>query len=328
MNIESSLVKMYGIHQTYRHSMPIETDSKVATVGQLKHPRHDDDDDVKLSDAGHAAKTQRVDADPEKTLEAEDYLSIQIFSLMVKRITGQDLQLVTPADLQNQTGGISLQTPQQPPAVQPGPDTVPTYQQSMAYFEAQVATFNAEGTINTKDGQNVKFSVSLSMSQMFYSQATRNQPVANANPDQPLQVSYSGMAAQLTTTAFNFSIDNNGSVDQVTPQNTPLPAANADGKVNQDKDDKRDESLNKVMEKLDDLHESMFDAMKKFLKAMRVWQHHQDGSQQLMALGEQTLGGVFVGHLTKPLPAQTPPATVSNLVANSSSVTPKIDLAA
>lgn len=319
MNIDNSLSRIYETrHHQYQANGVSDTSS--TQVGRSQHHRHrDNDDELKLSDAAKATKTEKTAVDLNKPLEAEHVLHMQIISQMMKRITGQDLQLTAPADLKDQVGGISVQAPQQPPATQANDAKALTYQQSMTYFEAQVTTFNAEGSISTKDGQSVKFSVSLSMSHLFYSQATMNSASDGGSNTDPLQVSFNGMAAELTTTSFKFSIDSSGSSDQVatTPKpgstepasssavaSVPAPAQN--NSVKADNDDDKAENSHQATLKLDDMQKSFLDTVKNFFTAMRVWQDHSDGSQQLMALGEQSVGAIFLGHLTQPLAAPAP----------------------
>jgi hypothetical protein len=329
MNIDNSLIKMQGNH----HYRQYENSIDAANQGQVSSRRdlrpQEDSDQLKLSDAAKATKTEKTDVDLEKSLKAGDFLNLQIISQMVKRVTGQDLQLTLPTDLQDQVGGISFQAPQPPPSTPGKLVDGQTYQQSLSYFEAQSITFNAEGTISTKDGQNVKFSVSLSMSHLFYSQENVNAASGDANTDKPLQVSYSGMAAELTTTSFKFSIDSKGSLDQVATSPKPAiadPASahNASDKpVKEVKNDTADDKMHKATAKQNDSLESIFDGFKSFISALRIWQHHADGSQQLLALGEQSIGAVFLGHVTKPLAAEPKAGALPGVFSNGSIVVPE-----
>lgn len=358
MNIDNSLQKVQGGHHFHRHAQMVDGGSQDPATPVKRH-RHHDHDELRLSDAAKTAGTRKLDLDPEKTLNVEQQLSIQIFSQMFKRVTGQELPITAPADLPAQDGPVSAQLPQQPPATQASPDAGATYQQTASFFQAQIITFNAEGSISTKDGQSVKFNVSLSMSRLFYSQATLDQTQLDPGQDQPLHASFQGLAAELTTTSFSFSIDQGGSLDQLgsrkpaTPPNapaansatnaTPNVAAKPDSASNPpinasptatttaEKDDDGDDSRHKLLDQLHDLEESLFHLAKQLFKAMRIWQQHQDGSQQLMALGDETRGALFVGQHSKPLPAtptNTPDAPTHAPAQNVPDRSPSLQLAA
>jgi len=329
MNIDNSLISVYGGHRYHQNANLLDGVS-YSRVDNHHRDRHGDHDhDVKLSDAAKAAKTEKTDLDLKKTLQAVDFLNVQIISQMMKRITGQDLQLTLPSELQNQFDGISVQAPQQSPAT---PDTQAgnvTYQQSASYFEAQITTFSAEGSISTKDGENVKFSVSLSMSRLFYSQTNINAAGGDAANNEPLQASFDGMAAELTTTSFNFSIDNKGSVDQITTNPKPAPAAAAaDSLAGQAVGDNTSATIEngdakKANQGRDDAFSPFFDAVKSVFTALRIWQHHADGSQQLLGLGDQSIGAIFLGHVTKPLAAEQKTAALARVVSNGNIVLPE-----
>lgn len=364
MNIDNSLQKVQGSHQFHRYAQMVDGSQQDVTTSTQRH-RHHDDDRLNLSDASKTAGTSKLDLNPEQSLSAEQHLSIQIFSQMFKRVTGQDLPMTAPADLSAQEGTVSAQLPQQSPVDQASTNAGSTYQQSASYFQAQMITFNAEGSISTQDGQSVKFSVSLSMSRLFYSEATLNQPQDNTNQEQPLQASFQGLAAELTTTTFSFSIDQGGSADQIGHQQTATPSGAADAAntataatanpagtantsvandtaantgnttVKAKKDDAGDDPIHNLMDQLHDMEESMFNIAKKLFKALRIWQQQQDGSQQLLALGDEKLGALFVGNHSKPLTpssetsqANAPASTTNSQPASAPNQTPSLHLAA
>lgn len=327
MNIDNSLAKVYGGHRYHQYANSLDGVSHSRVEKNHHGRRNDDGSDVKLSDAAKAFTTEKTEVDLKKSLQAGDFLNVQIISQMMKRITGQDLQLTLPSELQNQLDGISVQVPQQPLATPDNQAANSTYQQSASYFEAQITTFSAEGSISTKDGQNVKFSVSLSMSRLFYSQANINASGDGGN-NEPLQVSFDGLAAELTTTSFNFSIDYKGSVDQVSTDPKPANGETANPLAGQTVSNNtaatiRHDDAQKPAEQTDDPFGPLFDAVKSIFNALRVWQHHADGSQQLLALGDQSLGAIFLGHITKPLTAEPKTAAVTNVVSNGNFVVPE-----
>jgi hypothetical protein len=38
---------------------------------------------------------------------------------------------------------------------------------------------------------------------------------------------------------------------------------------------------------------------------LRIWQRHEDGSEQLMALGDKNVGAIYLGHVSTPFQLRT-----------------------
>jgi hypothetical protein len=244
--------------------------------------------------------------DLEKQPEAEHSLTIQIIRRMVKELTGQELKLFSPEELQSQADEVNIQEPLQAPVQQVDSGTGLLYQQSMSYFESETTSFNAEGAIKTKDGQNINFSVSLSMSRSFYMETNMSLSAGDAAKTDPLVINFAGNAAELNSTTFQFDIDANGSLDQIATlkSNSGMLALdkNQDGKINDGSELFGPISGNGFTElaKYDEDNNQFIDEADPIYKQLRIWQRHADGSQQLMALGEKNIGAIFLGHITTP----------------------------
>lgn len=125
-----------------------------------------------------------------------------------------------------------------------------------------------------------------------------------------MTVDFEGSATELTSTHFEFSIDTHGSLGQVnilqagnpTPEPAPIPADSADEAP--DPAGRFVGGLDKPVRQ--DINERQLIGMMKFVyQQLRVWRRHADGSQQLLALGEKSIGALYLGHLTAPLQAKT-----------------------
>lgn len=312
MHIDNAAIKSQASHSPYsrieRNGLHHFFNNR-SEVGSWRHNEHDRQDQLKLSDAAKLSATQKSPVDMEKQPDAKHSLNIQIIQRMVKSITGQDLQLFSPQALQDQAEQVSVQEPTQAPTTSADSNTGLVYQQSSAYFESQTITFNAQGSINTKDGQSINFSVSLSMSHILY-QETNLTLQAGAPDSAPMTVNFEGMSAELTSTHFEFAFDTNGSPGQV---NTVNSNDNPQVSVPKQTDTVTDESEpaaqssdNTESPAVENTKNSQLISMAKFVyQQLRVWQRHADGSQQLLALGEKNLGALYLGHITTPLQPKT-----------------------
>lgn len=265
-------------------------------------PEHNYKDRFEFSDAAKLSATRMRKLDLDKQPEAEHALNIEIITSVVKKITGQDLQLFSPLDLQDSADQVSVQEPTNAPQQPSTADFESVYPQSMAYFTSQMTTFSAQGTINTKDGQQVEFSVSLTMSKMVYAEFNSAQTDSAQTDKNKMAVNFSGTAAELTTTHFQFSFDTQGSDDQVdtaasdadSSTQTAYQAAADQPIVSASTTEKASESAGNNGA----ADNRLTAALKSIYRQLRIWQHHSDGSTQLLALGAKSIGALYLGHLT------------------------------
>lgn len=309
MLIDNAAIKSWFGHYQHpraEHNAAGKSSNNDSEIGL--HHRHgrSNRDQLKLSDAAKLSGTQKSPVDMAKKPDAGHALNIQIIQRMVKSITGQDLQLLTPQALQDQADQVTVQAPTQTPDSPADSDTGLVYQQSTSYFESQTITFNAQGSINTKDGQSIDFSVSLSMSRILYKETNLSLRGSDAADGSPLTVNFEGNATELTTTHFEFAFDSNGSQGQVdilkSNNNTQAPVSKPADTFDDESEPagQSADSIEKSASK--DSKDSQLISMAKFVyQQLRVWQRHADGSQQLLALGEKSLGALYLGHLTAPL---------------------------
>lgn len=272
---------------------------------------HSVKDHLKLSDTARLSATQKHTLDLEQQPEAVHSLNIQIIQRMVKEITGQELQLFSPQELQGKVDAVGYQEPLQAPAQSVNNGVGLVYQQSMSYFETEASTFNAEGIINTKDGQQISFSVSLAMSRSFYMETNMTLRTGDAAKTDPLILNFADNAAELSSTTFQFDIDANGSLDQIATlkSNSGMLALdkNQDGKINDGSELFGPITGNGFAElaAYDEDKNQFIDAADSIYKQLRIWQRHVDGSQQLLALGDKNIGAIYLGHVTTPFQLKT-----------------------
>jgi hypothetical protein len=266
---------------------------------------HDRQDQLKLSEAAKSSATEAKILDLEKQPDAEHSLNIQIIQSMFKAITGEDLQLFAPQALEGQAEQVSVQQPSQAPNQTDTRDTGSVYRQSLSYFEAQTFTFDAKGSINTKDGQSVSFSVSLSMSRIFYAETDTTLRTTEAANAEPLIVNYAGSAAELTATHFEFVLDANGSQGQINRSGTQTPGAIPEqtGDSLESRGAATDHIESPAIKETK--NNRLIGLANAIYQQLRIWQRHADGSQQLLALGEKNIGALYLGHLTNPLQSKT-----------------------
>lgn len=317
MIIENSAITFQGQHQLQQlakrsESLRFWTDKSEKRPDRAEHAREYGrlKDTVKLSDAAKTASTETQPVDTDQALDSMDNLTLQIIRRLVKEITGQDFKLLSPKDFAGDTDQLSIQAPQQAPAAVPSAPAREgyglVYQQSSSYFESETTSFSAEGSIATKDGQSFSFSVSLSMSRSFYTESNLSIRAGDAAKTDPLVINFEGTAAELSSTRFQFDIDANGSLDQIAglKAGSGMLALdkNQDGQINDGSELFGPKTGNGFVElaAYDDDKNQFIDAADAIYAQLRIWQRHDDGSQQLLALGDKNVGAIYLGHLTTP----------------------------
>lgn len=310
MIIDNATIKMQANHVQQQKSTRTES-LKIWQNRPEPQVQRPSKDSLKLSDAAKASGTEKTDLDLEQPLDSMDSVSLQIIRRMLKELTGHEIKLFSPQDLQGKVDEISYQEPQQAPTQQQSSGMGLVYERSSTYFESESTSFNAEGSITTKDGKSIDFSVSLSMSRSFYTESNLNIRVGDAAKTDPLVINFDGNAAELTDTYFEFDIDSDGSLDQIATlkSNSGMLALdkNQDGIVNDGSELFGPKTGNGFTElaAYDEDNNQFIDEADSIYQQLRIWQRHEDGSQQLIALGEKNIGAIYLGHVTTPFQLKT-----------------------
>lgn len=305
MIIDSAKIQFHGQHrqlQQHQRSESLQIRHPVQTAAPPPAAT------TSSSQSVAASPSEKTHLDLQQAPDAEHALTLEIIRRMFKAITGEELVLFSPNELKDETESIAIQAPS--PAPSQGQDeTTWVYEQTSTYAEAEISRFNAEGKIVTRDGQEIAFSVSLNMSREFYS--TSHISASNAPKTDPLVINFDGQAAELSETKFRFDIDVNGTLDQIAmlTSNSGLLALdkNGDGRINDGSELFGAQTGNGFNElaAYDEDGNQFIDAGDAIYERLRIWQQHEDGSQQLVALGDKNIGALFLGHLTTPFQLKT-----------------------
>lgn len=83
------------------------------------------------------------------------------------------------------------------------------------YEEQESLSFEAGGTVKTKDGREIDFSVSLEMQRKFVMESETHIRAGNAQPIDPLVINYDGNAAELSEDEFKFDLNMDGTLENL-----------------------------------------------------------------------------------------------------------------
>lgn len=268
---------------------------------------------VTISHQGFALGARALESqqlDLEASLDARSRINLMILMELYQAITGHNMRIMTPGELNPATTPVSLQVNQIPPAAaEPARDSAGfglIYERYERYRETEKMQFNAVGRIQTADGRSIDFSAQLTMSRDYYEESSVVIRAGDAVNIDPLVINFDGKGAELSQTRFAFDIDNDGTEDQIA---TLRPGSgllvldrNGDGLVNNGSElfgprtgqgfaelAQYDEDGNRFIDEGDSIYHQL-----------RIWTINEDGSSQLAALGDKNIGAIFLGHVTTP----------------------------
>jgi len=267
-------------------------------------------DTVSLSSASRVKRSDIASAEPvlEKNTEVMSSLNMRILEAFFEKVTGKKIhfshldQLAEPVDAGQQPQPDSPEQVDQPPeSVGWGLD----YQYRESYSEAESTSFSAQGLVQTADGRQIDISVSLNMSREFIQEKQLTIKAGDALKD-PLVIQFDGKAAALTQETFSFDIDADGQKDQiafVAPGSGFLALdKNGDQQINDGKELFGTQSGNGFAElaAYDQDENGWIDENDAVYDRLRIWSKDQEGNDQLLALGQQGIGALYLGHVDTP----------------------------
>jgi hypothetical protein len=276
-------------------------------------------DSVSLSKSTQTHKPEKQTLDLSEAPNSEHGVMLLIIKQLVMKLTGKDFKLFSADELATkleQTEAIDTQnveiTMSQPWQQPFDPDFGLVYEYRSSYRESESLSFSATGQIQTKDGQSIDFTVQLNMSREF--RIETNLSIAAGAPEKkvdPLVINFDGNAAELSQTRFEFDIDANGISEQIAllkPGSGFLALdKNKDNVINNGSELFGPKSGNGFSELAAyDVDGNRFiDEADPVYDRLRIWQRHEDGSQQLIALGDKNIGAIYLGHATTPFQLRT-----------------------
>lgn len=288
---------------------PPESDASVSNLS----------DRVDISAAGSllAMQRERQALDLDAPMDERSRLNLMILQAVFEAMTGRPLTVNVPdrpqeipsAKVNSQISALTVKTP--PPRAQrnltPGNSSVTVYQRQERVEEQEILRFNSTGVIKTRDGNEIRFAVTLGMHREFLQESRLAviQPGA-ANKIDPLVINFDGKGVGLSQTRFAFDLDSDGVVEQI----ANLRAGNGflaldknnDGVINSGTELFGPDTGRGFIElaAYDEDGNQFIDEADSIYQKLRVWIVNDDGSSQLVALGDKHLGAMYIGHMTTP----------------------------
>ncbi|MCX7089315.1 MAG: hypothetical protein NTV00_14845 [Methylococcales bacterium] len=319
MIIKSAVIQLNSQHQLSKsaqssESLRIWKTPETPTNGSASSKTALLSDTLSLSRSAQKLKPEKQSLDLSDAPDANHRVMLLIIRQMVKDLTGEEFKIFSPSDLSNNADAaapdlrnITIETTPPPVKQPPAAGFGLVYEQHTVIQESESTRFSAGGTIDTQDGKSIDFSVSLAMSREF--RLETNLSITAGDPEKkidPLVINFDGNAAELSQKRFAFDLDTNGTTEQIATLKSGSGFLaldkNNDGVINNGSELFGPNSGNGFSElaKYDGDKNGFIDSADPIYNSLRIWQQHEDGSQQLIALGDKNIGAIYLGHATTP----------------------------
>lgn len=170
--------------------------------------------------ATQPTQTGDVAASEQAAAAADTDPVVELVRLMVEMLTGRPIRVFSAQDLQRTDAAPSTASPTAPVPAAPQPTTAVRpagfgveYDYHALHEEFEQTRVTAAGSIKTADGQEICFSLELSMTRSYREETTMSLRAGDAVRKDPLVLNFNGNAAQLSNRRFAFDLDGDGRPD-------------------------------------------------------------------------------------------------------------------
>jgi len=320
MRIASSDVTMSSQHSYSEATVSLESlntwDNKGSTFNQIDFTKLEIDtveisEQAKYLQMSEESKVNKSNGEIDSLfqLSEPDKRRIELIQTLFKALTGKKIKFVIPqnVELKDPNINLNIQAPnairfqrlQQPQSAGWGL----IYNKSTTHYEAESTSFSAQAAVKTEDGREIKLDLLLNLSREFISKNDISVRAGDALID-PLVINYGTASASVTQEKYEFDIDADGTLDQISfvgPGSGFLALdLNQDGIINDGKElfgpnsgDGFSDLANYDLDK-----NGWIDENDAIYEKLRIWTKDAEGNDQLLALGEKGIGAIYLGNVS------------------------------
>jgi hypothetical protein len=277
-----------------RESLTMRTGTQRVTMEAQQETGSDTSSLVRLSQAARRKlDTETTQAQAKEKIDdpLKNNPRLSLIRAAVEMLTGRKIRV--------------YDSPLESPAGAAANDYGLTYERHESYFESESTTFSAQGTVRTADGREIDFTLDLSMSRSFYEENYSSLRLG-ADAKDPLVLNFSGTAAELTDTRFQFDLDADGKLDSIAalkPGSGFLVFdRNQDGKVNNGRELFGTLSGDGFGElaALDEDGNGWIDENDSLYSLLYIWENGAKGQEALKSLQAANVGAISLAHVDTP----------------------------
>ncbi len=253
-------------------------------------------------DADHARISRKLGIGQPLTIPSGDDMKLSLLEKMFEMLTGRRgrFQKVD----RGQNGDFSGQLRSQ--SIVAGNMTgMPRMQTTAmkfesAYMESESVSYSAKGLVTTEDGRSIEIDINMNMSREFAAY-TSMEAYAQTPMVDPLMINYGGAAASLTQTKFQFDLDVDGKLDEISFAGAGSGFLaldkDADGVIDDGSELFGPQSGNGFndLRAYDGDGNGWIDENDAIFEKLQVWTKDEKGNDVLYKLKELDIGAIYLG---------------------------------
>lgn len=264
---------------------------------------------LQMSQDGSISKLSGQEV-PTVQLSESDKRKIELIQYLFKSLTGKRIKFLIPQKNEykissnninfNYLNTAQVQLLKQPQPIRWGL----SYNQTVIHAESESTSFNARAAIKTEDGREIKVDLQLNLSREFMAKNQIDVSAVNISKVDPLVVNYSASSASVTQEKYQFDIDADGTLDQISFAGAGSGFLaldlNKDGVINDGKELFGPNSGNGFSDlaNYDTDKNGWIDENDAIYENLRIWTKDSEGNDQLFALGEKGIGAIYLGNVS------------------------------
>lgn len=140
-----------------------------------------------------------------------------VFTTLIERLTGHDIDVFDPSDLHHHEHGDAPRAAPEAPATPARPQCEwgLEFEYEEIHYESEQAAFHAAGRVTTADGREIAFEVDVAMSREYVEKKEIHLREGAATTKEPLALSLNGGPVSLTAAKLSLDLDADGSAENV-----------------------------------------------------------------------------------------------------------------
>lgn len=263
---------------------------------------------IQISDAGRAAQAGETSAVEQGLDAAEHDPVLSLIRRLLAMLTGEEVKVFDAAELQPDTGpAVQAPTTANSAPSQPAGFGV-EYDYRESYTEVEQTAFDAQGVVQTADGREINFNLSLFMARSYHVETSVSLRLGDARQkSDPLVINFSGNAAQLTDRRFAFDLNADGTASEQINFMTGGSGflafdRNADGAINNGSElfgTKTGDGFAELA-LLDSDNNGWIDENDAAYAQLSVWTRDEMGADTLRSLQEANVGAISLARVATP----------------------------
>ena len=260
---------------------------------------------IQISDAGRAAQAGETSAVEQGLDAAEHDPVLSLIRRLLAMLTGEEVKVFDAAELQPDTGpAVQAPTTANSAPSQPAGFGV-EYDYRESYTEVEQTAFDAQGVVQTADGREINFNLSLFMARSYHVETSVSLRLGDARQkSDPLVINFSGNAAQLTDQRFAFDLNSDGTASEqinYLAGGAGFLAFDRNGNRRIDNGTElfgaRSGDGFAELAELDSDCNGWIDENDEIFSRLRIWTLDEAGNKTLLALGQAGIGAIYLGNV-------------------------------